>query len=866
MNLSPLGPRQRFPGLALLLCAATISTCLGTAPCLQAAPQFPGPAFPVGSEPWDVKTADFNHDGIADLVVTNVGASSDNSVLLGRGDGTYQAERRYATGDGPQAVVTADLNGDGNLDLAVANIRSGNVSILLGVGDGTFLAGAQIPVGNGPRGMVAADFNGDSHMDLAVANQHSMDFSILLGAGDGTFAPEQRFSTGSEPSDIVTGDFNVDGKADLALTTFGIGLSVHLGNGDGTFGPEMRTQFGTNVDRLAAGDLNSDGVSDLAVANYGFPDNVSILLGRGDGTFLSPVQYPVSDNVNDVALADFNGDGILDLGALSSAAQGVLSIRLGSGNGAFGQERRFGAGGGSRHMAAHDLDGDGRPDLAFTDQDDALVVALHGDGSGNFGPQRRFRTGRGPASVAVGDLNGDGHVDLVVANSGNFDAAPDDVSVLLGVGDGTFMTQALYPTGDTPSAVVIADFNEDGKLDVATANRSDISILLGRGDGTLGPPTAFPAGPSPGCIATGDLNGDGHLDLAVCNGSSSQTVTLLYGPGDGSFAVSGALQSVYPGGTVAIADVTGDGLADIVISVTLSINPRVGGVDLRRALGGGVFGPSEIVRTEFTTGLTVHDLNDDGLLDLAGANPDRNIVCAVLGTGGGSFASPSCLPSGGRPVQVTAGEFNGDGNEDLVALSQGSVSGASFAVLHRGDGLGGFLPFSIFLAGAESSSVAAADFDEDGRVDLAISSNLNNEIWILHNQACAGPDSDEDGVPDACDNCPTIPNPGQDPSVCDQQVVSIAVSTSSPLGHGSGTLTWSVTHEVDVAGFNIIVVDLQGGRTQLNLTPIVCEECVTGQSHDYTFLVPKHKSGKNLYIELIRQNGMIERWGPATRQ
>ncbi len=890
MNIRFAVFRRRFQRLAPLFCLTTMLSGLGAGPALQAVPLFPEPAFPVGSEPWDLASADFNRDGIADVVVTNVGVNSRViSVLLGRGDGTFQPESRYTAGDGPLAIAVADFNADGAADLAVTNIRSNDVSVFMGVGDGTFLGASQIRVGSGPIGIVAADWNGDTRMDLAVANKYDRDFSVLLGIGDGTFAPEARYPTGSDPGDIVTGDFDADGKPDVALTTFGIGLAVHLGTGDGTFGPEIRT-LSTNMltdTRLAARDLNADGVSDLAVANYGFPDDVSIFLGRGDGTFLPRVQYPVTDNANDVTLGDLDGDGILDFAALSGSR---LSIRLGSGDGAFGPEKQFGAGGSARHVTLSDLDGDGRLDAALTNQNDQLVVVLAGVGDGDFGPQERFRTGRGPSSVAVGDLDMDGHVDLVVANSGSFDSAPDDVSVLLGAGNGTFNTQTRYPAGDTPSSVVIADFNEDGRRDLATVNRDDLSILLGMGDGTFAPQTRQMAGAFPSCIAAADLNGDGHLDLAVCNGSSSQSVTLLSGLGDGTFNHSGVLQTAGFPTSVGIADVTGDGLADILISpLLLSNNPRVGGVDLRRAQGGGLFGPSEIVRTEFMTGMTILDLNGDGRPDLAGSTPERNIVCAVLGMGDGSFALPSCVPSALRPVQVSAGDFDADGRQDLAVLNHGPFSGATYVALHLGDGLGGLGPPSRFLTGSGSTSVAAADLDENGLLDLAISSQPNNEVWILRNQGCAGPDPDGDGIPIACDNCPlvhnpaqedqdfdhvgdacdvcpTIPNPDQAPDVCDQRIEPITISFSSPLGRSSGIVTWTTTHEIDVAAFNIVVFDQLGNRNQQNTAPIPCEECITGGPHTYLFTVPKHKSGRNIFIELIRMNGTVELWGPATRE
>jgi hypothetical protein len=127
-------------------------------------------------------------------------------------------------------------------------------------------------------------------------------------------------------------------------------------------------------------------------------------------------------------------------------------------------------------------------------------------------------------------------------------------------------------------------------------------------------------------------------------------------------------------------------------------------------------------------------------------------------------------------------------------------------------------------------------------------------------------DMDFDRVGDACDNCPTIPNSDQNPAVCTQRVENIMISFTSPLGKGSGTVFWNTSAEVDLVGFNVVTIDAKGKRTQQNTALVRCEECITGVGRTYSSIIPKHKSGHNIYIEMLRLNGTVQVFGPAARQ
>jgi len=332
-----------------------------------------------------------------------------------------------------------------------------------------FLTARTFPAGGRyPNSVAIGDFNGDGKPDLVTPNSLEYHVSVLLAKGNFDFRPAVNYATGSNPYSVAVGDFNGDGKLDLAVANIVDNtVSVLLGNGDGTFQPAVNYAAGSFV-TVAVGDFNGDGKPDLVTAGGG---NVSVLLGNGDGTF-QPAVNSAAPNAGSVAIGDFNRDGKLDL----------VTTNLESNN----------------------------------------VSVLIGNGDGTFRTAVNYAVGVFPYSVAVGDFNGDGKLDLAVANSTCKSVClfAGSVSILLGNGDGTFQAAVNYKVAPTPSYVAVRDFNNDGKLDLVTANGiGNMTVLLGNGDGTFQVGVNYTVGGQiPVSGAVGDFNGDGAPDLAFLNG------------------------------------------------------------------------------------------------------------------------------------------------------------------------------------------------------------------------------------------------------------------------------------------------------------------------------------------------------------
>ncbi len=798
--------------------------------------------YATGYGPRSVAQGDFNKDGKPDLVIADAGDAthpgSTVSVHLGKGDGTFSGPVAYAAGKVPVGIFIADFNNDGNPDIAVANRSDKTVSVLLGDGNGTFRPHVDYPAANNPLeypdSIAGGDFHGDGRIDLIVGADNSV--KLLAGNGNGGFAAPITIAAAAGANPVVsTADINHDGKLDVLIAEYPTAeVQVLLGNGDGTFRAPLYYQgslhgVGANLlpesaESTLAADLNGDGLPDLAIANAASGSGiVSTYLNQAVvATHPSSLEFNVervgtTSGAQSVRL--YNPSAVpLKISSITTSQNFRVTNRCGPTvapgasctvfvafspqntaccqdaliiqDNAFGGPQTIPLSGLSFNSPVAQINGPLVPDslapghigftltvngMGFAPQ--AIILWNGNPRPTNFvspiqltasisqadiahagtawvsvinpltepsntvpfqiavpvpaiSPSRQdVPAGINPRAVAVADFNHDGKQDMAVAN---FSAGT--VSIFLGNGDGTFQAHRDFAVGVKPVFIAVADLDADGKLDLAVANfgSNNVSILLGKGDGTFQPGQNYPVGAGPSSIAVGDFEHDGRQDLAITN-YSANTLSILVSEGQGTFINPNS--SDYPVGTSPISVASGNFNGDDYVDLAVA---NYGSNDISLLI---LRSDTLTFRTlaPIPTGATPRaivavDLNGDGRQDIATANYAPNTVSVLLNSGPAAFAPHVDYPTGLHPFALVAADLNSDGIPDLaVADTYCSTTCPPYGYLSvlLGNGDGTLQHQKAYVVGSQPVAIAAGDFNGDGRPDLATADFRSDSVTVL---------------------------------------------------------------------------------------------------------------------------------------
>ncbi|MDX1421172.1 MAG: FG-GAP-like repeat-containing protein [Rubricoccaceae bacterium] len=623
--------------------------------------------------------------------------------------------------------------------------------------------------------LAVADLNGDGLPDAAVGqttfsggirvlfNEGDVDGAPATFTDDGVFYPTSR-----KVWQVVAADLDGDGDIDLAgshtdeFHLNGTQVVVLRNTGTGIYGaPAYYAAGPAGPHGIEAADLDGDGDLDLAVANRGYLSQgtaVSILRNNGDGTFAPPVSTTVADGPNRLEAGDLDGDGDLDL-AVGHEDEITVSVLLNDGTGAFGVAATYAnlATGlntlANGDVALADFDADGDLDIYYSNAGlygaggvEPQLAFLRNNGAGTFSSEIRsvgVAYESTPFSIESDDVNGDGFPDLVTAQ--HFD---NGFFVLLGDGMGGFADTEMYAgafkgsDGGGAKAVALADLDGDGDRDVLTVNGL-VRLLTAHenlGDGT------FPRRPVYGrvflhsVLDVGDVDGDGDSDVATSHGGFfASGVAVHLNDGNGAFSTS-----LSTGGSYAFAklrDLNGDGDLDLLYVSAPTAPPydfftRLGngdgsfGAETRWPLGAcGVGNPNAF------------DVDNDGDLDVVNTESrgcfgggDASRLYISRNNGDGTFQPAYTLPGLGFPTFVEAADFNEDGALDLVTV-------ASYPLVYFGNGDGTFEPYQQLPVGAGGKNVLALDLNGDGHVDqarLEVDARAEDRIAVLLGDGSGG--------------------------------------------------------------------------------------------------------------------------------
>lgn len=424
-----------------------------------------------------------------------------------------------------------------------------------------------------------------------------------------------------------------------------------------TFLTPSTTSAGTSPGGIAVGDFNSDGKADMAVVDLS-SSSVNLLLSNGDGTFNNSGSSSTGSNAVDAAFGDFNADGKNDLAVVSTS--GIVNVLLSNGVTTASDYILWRHNRGTSVPSGHTEDADHNG--VVDDSDYNLLRQNYGKPAlgGAFGSPTAYTVGVGSHTMTTGDFNNDGKLDIATMNSGTS-------SLLLGNGDGTFQAHRDAAIPGNSTNVLVGDYNHDGNLDLATSNTASngtITILHGHGDGTFDPAKSVYAYSAPVYVGSGDFNHDGYDDFAVANSYAATSMSVIMNNGDGTYAAPHTYSIGETGYEIQVEDFDHDGNDDFAVRGATKYMVQLG-------VGDGTFLPAvnyDVPTGRFEMG-THGDFNGDGAVDFA--YPSTSGVTVMLnaddnttnlaGAVGFTASMPTTTTSGSQ-VPMTVTVVDADGN------------------------------------------------------------------------------------------------------------------------------------------------------------------------------------------------------------